>query len=65
MKMTFQQRRSLAVEFMVFRREMQTSNGRKVLANRSQKEDISYLHRSHLCGLFFYHNFLFIEGLLH
>ena len=53
MKMTFQPKKKSRSRVHGFRKRMQTANGRKVLASRRAKEDISYLHRSHLCDLFF------------
>ena len=52
MKMTFQPKKRSRSKVHGFRARMSTPGGRKVLAE--QKEENSYQHRPHICGLFFY-----------
>ena len=54
MKMTFQPKKRSRSKVHGFRARMSTPGGRKVLAAREQKEENSYQHRLHICGLFFY-----------
>ena len=54
MKMTFQPKKKSRKRVHGFRKRMHTANAEKYYQTGEQKEDISYPHRSQLCGLFFY-----------
>ncbi len=54
MKMTFQPKKRSRSKVHGFRARMSTQGGRKYWQQEEQKEENSYQHRPHICGLFFY-----------
>ena len=63
MKMTFQPKKRSRSKVHGFRARMSTPGGRKVLAaKKEQKEENSYQHRPHICGLFFYKKVQYFQG---